>query len=72
MTIGVTDNTLRLTIEDNGQGFDTNTGSSTRLGLAGMRERLLLVGGQLEIESSPGAGATIFARIPVLTEKVVI
>jgi signal transduction histidine kinase len=34
-----------------------------------MRERLSLVGGQLEIESSPNAGTTIFARIPLLTER---
>ena len=39
---------------------------STRLGLAGMRERLLLVGGQLKIESSDSTGTTIFARIPFL------
>ena len=35
------------------------------LGLAGMRERLLLVGGELDIESSPGLGTTLFVRIPV-------
>jgi signal transduction histidine kinase len=35
------------------------------LGIAGMRERLLLVGGELEIESSPGGGTTVFARIAV-------
>jgi signal transduction histidine kinase len=64
---------LHVTIEDDGCGFDTMlvdehaakpTGSG--LGLAGMRERLLLVGGELEIESSPGLGTTVFARIPVV------
>jgi signal transduction histidine kinase len=30
-----------------------------------MRERLLLLGGELEIESSAGLGTTIFARLPV-------
>jgi signal transduction histidine kinase len=34
------------------------------LGVAGMRERLALIGGELEIESSPGVGTTVFARIP--------
>ena len=68
IVIGATDDTLYLTIEDNGQGFDPALPSS-RLGLAGMRERLTLVGGQLEIESS-SAGTTIFARIPLHSARV--
>ena len=35
-------------------------------GLMGMRERALLYGGQLTITSSPGQGATITARLPLL------
>jgi signal transduction histidine kinase len=50
-------------IEDNGQGFDPDVAGG-RLGLVGMRERLSLVGGTLEIESSPESGTTIFARVP--------
>jgi signal transduction histidine kinase len=67
VVIGVAESTLYLTIEDNGRGFDPSE-TSPRLGLAGMRERLLLVGGRLAIESSERAGTTIFARIP-LREK---
>ena len=67
VVIGVAELTLYLTIEDNGRGFDPSE-TSPRLGLAGMRERLLLVGGRLAIESSESAGTTIFARIP-LREK---
>ena len=67
VVIGVAELTLYLTIEDNGRGFDPSE-TSPRLGLAGMRERLLLVGGWLAIESSESAGTTIFARIP-LREK---
>jgi len=65
---------VRLTIEDNGCGFDMGAASgpgSLRnggLGIAGMRERLTLIGAELEIESSPGSGTAIFARIP--TEAV--
>jgi two-component system, NarL family, sensor histidine kinase UhpB len=65
---------VRLTIEDNGCGFDSGAASgpgSLRnggLGIAGMRERLTLIGAELEIESSPGSGTAIFARIP--TEAV--
>jgi signal transduction histidine kinase len=60
--------TLQLIIEDNGCGFDAGamsakSGAARGLGLAGMRERLTLIGGTLEIESAVGAGTTIFARI---------
>jgi signal transduction histidine kinase len=68
VVISTSDKRLNLTIEDNGEGFDP-TMSSSRLGLAGMRERLLLVGGELEIESSPNVGTTIFARIPLVSER---
>jgi two-component system sensor histidine kinase UhpB len=62
---------LRLVIEDNGRGFDTSSSIAQRgsrnggLGLAGMRERLSLIGGEFEVESSVGAGTTVFARIPL-------
>jgi PAS domain S-box-containing protein len=65
------DNQLRLTIEDNGRGFSepevtlSPEPGSGGLGLPGMRERLTLVGGELEIESSVGAGTTLHARIPI-------
>jgi PAS domain S-box-containing protein len=66
------DGTLQLTIEDNGRGFRTPVADGTAdsrgeigLGLAGMRERLTLIGGELEIESSAGVGTTIYARIPL-------
>jgi signal transduction histidine kinase len=64
---GAAEGTVYLAIEDNGGGFDPSA-TSPRLGLAGMRERLLLVGGRLAIESSESAGTTVFARIP-LREK---
>ncbi len=60
--------TLQVTIEDNGCGFDLNAmtakpGGYGGLGLDGMRGRLILIGGTLEVESAVGAGTTIFARI---------
>lgn len=58
-----------LMIGDDGQGFDPEkvsvTGDRRGLGLINMRERAALVGGTLEIESAPGAGTTIYARLPV-------
>jgi signal transduction histidine kinase len=61
---------LQLIVEDDGRGFPSNETDSgeqrpLRLGLLGMRERLALVGGKLEIESSPGLGTTLFVRVPV-------
>jgi PAS domain S-box-containing protein len=56
-------------IEDNGGGFDVEAamlpaGRGRKLGLLGMRERAALLGGTLNVESEPGAGTTLFVRIP--------
>jgi two-component system sensor histidine kinase UhpB len=57
---------LRVVVEDDGQGFDPETlAESKRLGLVGIRERVGLVGGTLEIESQPGSGTTLIVRIPL-------
>ena len=61
---------VRLTVEDDGCGFDADSipgpdGSWRRLGLLGMKERVALAGGTLLIESSPGSGTTVLARIPL-------
>jgi signal transduction histidine kinase len=46
--------------------FDVQAASeSNRLGIIGMRERLELLGGTLEVESEPGAGTTVYARVPL-------
>ena len=58
-----------LIIEDDGKGFDPGLDRpksvSKGLGLVGMRERTALLGGTLEIESRPGGGTTIYARVPL-------
>lgn len=54
---------VELCVQDDGTGF--KPGNTGRLGLRGMRERAALLGGSLEVESEPGAGTTIMARIPV-------
>ncbi len=54
-----------VVVEDDGGGFDP--GSETAgLGLAGMHERVALLGGQLRVETSPGRGTTIAAEVPLL------
>ena len=57
-----------LVIEDDGRGFDvdavTTSGSGTSLGLLGMRERVALCGGRIDIESRPSEGTVIFIHVP--------
>ena len=57
---------LLLRIEDNGMGFNTADPTlSKSLGLLGMRERIAMLGGQLEIASVLGQGTSVTARIPI-------
>jgi signal transduction histidine kinase len=56
---------IRLEIVDAGAGFDRDAVLSGRaLGLIGMQERVRMVNGDLVIESRPGAGTSIRARVP--------
>jgi signal transduction histidine kinase len=61
------DGALSLVIEDDGKGFDTDVmyepQKAQALGLRGMRERVAPLGGRLDVESSPGAGTTLFVRV---------
>ena len=52
-------------IEDDGRGFDLAESSVDRLGLLGMRERVQLLDGSLEIEAAPGAGTTLVVELPL-------
>jgi two-component system sensor histidine kinase UhpB len=58
---------LTLTVTDDGQGMPTDIPSDTA-GIAGMRERALLVGGTLSIRSRPGQGTEVRLSIPVEQE----
>lgn len=52
-----------LDISDDGVGLDPDR-ASRGFGIAGMRSRLAVVGGTLDLQSSPGAGTTVRARVP--------
>jgi signal transduction histidine kinase len=52
-------------VEDDGQGFDPQTTREDALGLVGMRERIGIVGGRLNVESRPDAGTTIAVEVPL-------
>jgi signal transduction histidine kinase len=59
---------ITLLVEDNGKGFDASIvreEGDKCLGLIGMRERVALLGGSVVIESVPGKGTTIRAKIPL-------
>jgi len=60
---------LRIVVEDNGIGFDYKTVESTtrgHMGLVGIRERALSIGGQVEIRTKPGEGVQVVLDIPQL------
>jgi signal transduction histidine kinase len=56
--------TIVLNIYDNGQGFDQTSPTIARHGLAGMRHRVHMLKGKLEIVSSPGRGVMITVEMP--------
>jgi signal transduction histidine kinase len=55
--------TVELTVRDDGTGFNPST-STSGFGLAGIRERVGLLGGTVQITSSPDAGTAVTARFP--------
>jgi signal transduction histidine kinase len=64
---------LRLSIRDNGKGFDlgkfrqAGSPSATGSGLGNMRERVMATGGQFTIETAPGQGVAVQAEWPAET-----
>jgi signal transduction histidine kinase len=60
------DDRLRVTIRDNGSGFDPDQAANpTSLGLLSMRERAAAIGGTLEILSKPGTGTLVIVDRPL-------
>ena len=64
---------VRLEVTDEGRGFDPssssrNGGRGERVGLAGMRERVGLLGGKFHITSAPGSGTSVVVEVPLEAE----
>lgn len=59
---------LLLRVEDDGAGFDSKQ-IRAGIGLLGMRERVIAAGGDFYIDSTPGLGTNILARLPVRHRK---
>jgi signal transduction histidine kinase len=71
VSVDLTDNGdgVRMEIRDNGRGFTATTAEPNGeprdgLGLVGMRERMRLLGGRLELISGPGGPTTVIAHVP--------
>jgi signal transduction histidine kinase len=55
--------TVMLHVEDDGKGF--LTGRARGLGLLGMEERVVQLGGRFRVQSEPGRGTTVTAELPL-------
>jgi two-component system, NarL family, sensor histidine kinase DevS len=58
------DREIRIGVSDDGTGFDASAPTPGH-GLVGMRERIELLGGEIEVDSSPGKGTRIAVRVPL-------
>jgi signal transduction histidine kinase len=55
---------VELTVTDDGRGFDPRRLDTDRLGLAGISERVRLLGGAVDIKTNPGSGTSVRATLP--------
>ncbi|MFA6014779.1 MAG: PAS domain S-box protein [Gallionellaceae bacterium] len=65
VTFGNDGDDYLLSVCDNGKGFETDTRKLDSYGLVGIKERALMLGGTVIIESKPGKGTQISVRIPL-------
>ncbi|MBD8600057.1 transporter substrate-binding domain-containing protein [Pseudomonas sp. CFBP 8772] len=65
LSLTLSDGVLCLRIADDGKGFDLGAERPASFGLVGMRERVLIMGGQLHLDSLPGEGTTLRIHIPL-------
>ena len=61
MILTITDEKVTLSIVDNGQGFDTTRQGQLGVGLLSMQERMKALGGDVQVESTPGKGTRVVA-----------
>ena len=64
VSLSVEGETAELHVRDDGAGFDPVSARGGGLGLEGMAERARLVGGELDLRSSPGSGTELTLRVP--------
>jgi signal transduction histidine kinase len=64
VTLGATNGSLTFEISDDGRGFDV-AAAEAGAGLAGMKDRLDTVGGQVTVDSTPGSGTLVAGLVPI-------
>lgn len=69
--LSVEDNTILLTIQDNGHGFDASEIKNSGIGLSSMNERVTIAGGTLKISSTPERGTIVSAQFPLTDTHIV-
>lgn len=70
VTLRKTRQAIHLSVSDNGGGFDYDSPKTTQgLGFISMRERLLLVGGEISIRSQAAWGTQINVLIPLVRQE---
>src|SRR5690606_8756401 len=70
VSLEVQDDELCLSVSDDGRGFDVAAQRAQSFGLVGMRERVLMLGGRLALNSVPGEGTTLVVRVALDKEVV--
>lgn len=68
--VAATDETLTVEVQDDGRGFDVRAAlqpARQPFGLLGMRERVAVCGGSVDVTSEPGRGTVVTARVPLVT-----
>lgn len=60
------DDFVNLTVQDNGVGFNEEESKASGIGLTGLRERITIAGGTLNINSAPKLGTILSAQFPLL------
>jgi signal transduction histidine kinase len=67
VNLGLVDGDVLVEIEDDGRGF--GAGTAHGMGLTGMRERVLALGGKLDVEGRENVGTRVFLRVRLATLK---
>ncbi|MCD6044295.1 MAG: hypothetical protein K0R40_3898, partial [Burkholderiales bacterium] len=63
--VSLADDKVLLSVSDDGHGFEPASAPRGRWGMTTMRERAQTAGGELQVESAPGRGTAVRARVPV-------
>ena len=64
INVDLTDDLIRVSVDDNGKGFDIDSVQEQNLGLKLIHERTEMLGGTFEVDSAPGKGTRIMFSLP--------